>query len=117
MRSASAHCCSARRYWPCMAASTARGQCKSGSVAAWARPVSSEVSAPRHLPVENRAAARSHLATVMPGLSLSPVRNVVPGTSNKYLSAGFHPACGGMPVLDAWLGVPTVYLPNIAEKA
>lgn len=71
-RSASAHCCPARRCWPCMA----RGQCSSGSVASWARPVSSSVSASRHLPVEYRAAARSHLATVMPGLSLSPVRNV-----------------------------------------
>ena len=27
-RSASAHCCPARRYWPCMAASMAGGQCK-----------------------------------------------------------------------------------------
>jgi hypothetical protein len=34
-RSASAHCCPARRYWPCMAASMARGQCSSGSVASW----------------------------------------------------------------------------------
>ena len=35
-RSASAHCRPARRYWPCMAASMARGQCSSGSVASWA---------------------------------------------------------------------------------
>jgi hypothetical protein len=37
-------------------------------------------------------------------------------TSNRYLSADFHPACGGMPVPDAWLGVPSVYLQNTPEK-
>ena len=69
-----------------MAASMARGQCGSGSVASWARPVSSEVSVSRHLPVENRTAARSHLATVMPGLSLSPVRNVAIAPSYLFSS-------------------------------